>query len=433
MPESSTIKKRLTQLGHDAHFIPRHKMMRVTPINRFHHTAPIPTTPLPVDSTGNAMVSCPMDGNDTLGDCGFAMAAHVDNIWTFGQGKPGFTESVFNLAALEAQYKQVSGGDNGVDEDMMVGSGGAWVVGLANVPAAVVVDHLDIDVTNGPLCQYAIDQFYAVCMAWSVPDAFIDGFNTGTVWPDAGIPDPNNGHYTPLADVGGPADEADGTPLFGFYRLWTWGTWCWVSPAFIASVQPQSFVAFSPRQFSLATGLDSKGRHISTQAAKWVAMGGSASKVAAAVALFPPLNGPVPVPPGPVPPGPVPPPAPPPSPALIETVQLSAVRKNGIVAWRTPVALAAATYGLSLVSADEGHGDDDPFRLPCAVAAQDHATAINWPALLAHVQALIAKWGPAAVPIVQELVDASNLTPTQKAVIDAILATLGSPVASGRR
>jgi hypothetical protein len=288
------IQKEIPKLGIKAHFVPRHAMKARGAFREFKHTGPIvPPTVLPVDSTGNATVSCPMDGNDALGICGPAMAMHIDNIWTFGQGKPGYTESVCNLPALEAQYEQISGGDNGTDEAMLVGSGGIWRTGLAGNPQMIIVDALDIDVTNIPLTQFAIDQFYAVCMAWSVPDAFIDGFEEGSVWSAAAIPDPNNGHYVPLADVGGPSSVQGGVSVNGFYRLWTWGTWCWAGPAFIASVQPQTFVAFSPRQFSPTTGLDSKGRHIVTQASKWGSVGGAA--IAPAVLnAFPPLIGPTP-------------------------------------------------------------------------------------------------------------------------------------------
>jgi hypothetical protein len=281
----------IPKLGVKAHFTNRRSMQNPHPLKRFiHRRGVIPATVLPVDSTGNATVSCPMDGNDTLGDCGEAMACHCDNILTFQQGKG--TESVFSLSALEAQYEKVSGGDNGLDEDMVVNQ--IWKVGIAGNAAAIITDALDMDVTNVPLTQFAIDQFYTVELAWSVPDAFIQGFATGTVWPAAGIPDPNNGHYTPLASVR--TGTVNGVDVTGFYELWTWGTYCLVSPAFVASVQPQAFVAFSPRQFDPATGLDSKGRHITTQAVAWVSCGGNPIPQAV-IDAFPPV---VPTPPPPV-------------------------------------------------------------------------------------------------------------------------------------
>jgi hypothetical protein len=295
----------LPNAGHWAHFTHRRLMQSPYRLRRVNHHGKFttPSTVLPVDSTNNAACICPMDGNDSLGDCGEAMSCHMCNIWTYGQGKPGFTPVVFDESALEAQYKKVSGGDNGLDEDMVVNS--IMKVGVAGQASMVITDALDFDVTNIPLTQYLLDQFYSIALAWSVPDDFISGFAQGTVWPKAGNPDENNGHYTPLASVR--SGQVNGQDVTGFYELWTWGTWCLVSPVFVASVEPQCFVAFSPTQFSLATGLDSKGRHITTQAAAWLAIGGNPIP-AAVIAAFPPISGPTPTPgPTPVPPVPVPP------------------------------------------------------------------------------------------------------------------------------
>jgi hypothetical protein len=274
-------KKWLEKHGTWVHFVHR-DLMRRTPTMKAlaphaSHTAPVPTTVLPVDCTGNAAVTCQMLGNDQYGDCGPVMCAHVDEIRTFGQGQPGFIECLVDQSALVAQYEQVSGGDNGTTEDMLVGSGGIWMTGLAGDTTAVVCDHMDFDVTNTSLAQYFIDQFYAVNVAWSVPDEFLNEFALGASFLSPMTPDPENGHFTPLADV-----DASGN-----YRLWTWGAWCWVSPSFMASVDPESFVTFSALQFNKNTGYDSHGRHVCDQAAAWIAMGGDANKVNAIVALFP--------------------------------------------------------------------------------------------------------------------------------------------------
>ena len=298
-------KKWLEKHGHWAHFVHRDQMARKRPMAKASLAPSVPATTLPVDNTGNAAVSCPLLGNDRYGDCGPVMMAHLAEIRTFGQGKPGFTELVVNQDALVAQYEKVSGGDNGTDEDMLVGADGIATVaggGVAGDPANIVADHLDVDVTDAALTQYCHDMFYGVHMAWSVPDDVLQNFAQGVVFASPGTPNPANGHYTPLSDVGGPSSAApDGTSVNGFYRLGTWGAWCWVSPAFVASVQPQSFVTFSPLQFSKATGFDSHGRHVSDVAAAWVAIGGNMSLVNPVVAQFPPKTStpPVPVPTGP--------------------------------------------------------------------------------------------------------------------------------------
>jgi hypothetical protein len=235
-----------------------------------------PVTTLPVDCTGNGSVVCPMDGNDTLGDCGYAMCDHVDTIRTFGQGKPGFSAVHADVAKLEAQYEAASGGDNGSDEPMLVGPGGSWMTGIAGDPTCVVVDHLDVDVTDLPLRDYCIDQFYAVCMAWSVPDDVLQNFTTGVQFLAADMPDPNNGHFTPITDI----DASENV------KVYTWGSYFIAGPAFLASVQPECFVTFSALQFGKA-GYDSHGRHVSDVAAAWVSIGGNASLVAPVVAAFP--------------------------------------------------------------------------------------------------------------------------------------------------
>jgi hypothetical protein len=297
---ATAIKKWLPKHGQWVHFTHRSTMARKRPMAKASLPKAVPATTLPVDNTGNASVACPMLGNDQYGDCGPVMMAHMSEIRTYGQGKPGFTEITVNQAALVAQYEKVSGGDNGTDEDMLVGSTGIATTaggGIAGDPTDIVTDHLDVDITDVPLAQYCNDQFYGVHMAWSVPDAFLQGFAQGTVWPSAMTPDPNNGHFTPLSDVAGES-TVDAININGFMRLWTWGAWCWVSPTMVASVEPQCFVTFSPLQFSKATGYDSHGRHVSTQAKAWIALGGNAALVDAVVAQFP-ATGPAPSPPPP--------------------------------------------------------------------------------------------------------------------------------------
>lgn len=297
MDEVVTVKKWLPLVNHSAIFTPR-KFMRRSRIPLDWAKLPVattvrgltsvPLTTLPVDSTGKGTVVCPMDGNDTYGNCGEAMVDHSDRIRQWRNGK-GVTWPD-TTPALEQQYFAISGGDNGMDEDMVVGPQGAWTVGIGGNVEAIAFDHLDIDPADVALTQYAIDQFYTVEMAWSVPDDFINGFAPGSVWPSAMTPDPNNGHYTPLASIHGPGEVVNGQDINGFYELYTWGGYVYAGPAFIASVQPQFFTTFSPRQFDPKTGLDGKGRHVTTQGAKWVTIGGNQEAVTKTIAMFPPAG-----------------------------------------------------------------------------------------------------------------------------------------------
>src|SRR5580693_7705452 len=104
---ASTCKKVfLPKVNHYAHFIDRSKMNRRKAIKSFHHKN-VPVTKLPVDSDNDAKCSYPMDCNDSLGCCGESMACHMDNTFTYGQGKSGWKESFFDTTAISSQYEQV--------------------------------------------------------------------------------------------------------------------------------------------------------------------------------------------------------------------------------------------------------------------------------------------------------------------------------------
>ena len=249
-----------------------------------------------------------MDNNDTLGICGPAMMAHMTNIRTFGQGKTGFAELVVNLAALDVAVRDRSrGGDNGTDEDMLVGANGIATAaggGLAGDPTDIVVDHLDVDVTDVALTQYCHDQFYGVHVAWSVPDAFLSGFRRAR-----SSPRPMTPIRTTATTRRCPTSAAQTTSRTVQVSMASTvsghgarGAGC--RPRSSPASSRRVFVTFSPLQFSKATGYDSHGRHVSDQAAAWIALGGNASLVNAVVAQFPPKATPVITPPPPVPTGP---------------------------------------------------------------------------------------------------------------------------------
>jgi hypothetical protein len=264
----------------------------------------VPATPLPIDSSGNGSCPNPMDDNDSLGICGLAMCDHTNRLRTYGQGKPGFTILQAPIDALVSQYETVSGGDNGTTEDMLVGNSGGpdgssgpgvWLIGIAGDPTATVVDHLDLgDGSNEALLDFCLDWFYSVCKAWSVPDEVLQTFQPGATYYDPLPADPANGHFTCLSDADANSGSSENNGKR--YRDWTWGSYFWESPAFMAATQPQLFTTFSALQFN-SSGYDSKGRHVSDVAASWVAIGGSASIVAEVVAKYPPSSPPTDIPP----------------------------------------------------------------------------------------------------------------------------------------
>jgi hypothetical protein len=310
-----TTQRILGKTGRMVRFIHRDFMANPFPLRQLGGRAAsitIPATSLPVDSdNGGQMPLGPTEGNVSepgeigYGDCGEAMVARADNVLTYGQGHSGFTESTFTTSSLTSQYLKVSGGDNGLDEDEV--TTGIWSVGIGGNSQAIAVSYMDFDCTNAPLTQYLTDQFYLWCLGWSVPDKFIQEWEPGSVWMDAMAPDDNNGHFTVMASV--LTGTMSGQSVQGATRQYTWDAFSYAGPDFIASVNPQAFVAFSPRQFNLATGLDSKGRHITTQAAAWAAIGGAPIPLMI-INAFPPLSTPTPTPvvvaPTPVTPTPIP-------------------------------------------------------------------------------------------------------------------------------
>jgi hypothetical protein len=394
MPPTTLKEVYLPRLGHSTHFRHRDTMRMRASFRTFRlPKAGLPPTTLPVDCTNNAQCVWPMDANDAYGICGPAMAAHVDNILTYAQGKG--TESFFNVTNLLNQYLKVAGGDNGTDEPEVVDQ--IWKVGIAGDKTAVCVDSLDINVTDTVMAQFAIDNFYHVCMAWSVPDAFINQFNTGIKFLKPMTPDPANGHFTPISDI----------DISGNYRLITWGTWCWVSPSFIASVEPQCFVVFSPRQFDPKTGLDSRGRHIATQAALWLAAGGNPIPLSV-INAFPPIGGPVPTPtPGP---GPTPTPDPVPTPSAgVVTVAINdmILAIDGLTLTLQPDPSQWSITGLS--------------PTPTPVTGPED---LNWLNILALAEELITLT-PQALALVQQLL--AILKPLAPIPVPAVAVKAGNP------
>lgn len=278
--------------GHHAYFTPRHTLRRAGPYRMMSGEWPTPTLPVGYTNVDNSII--PIDGNDRLGDCGPCMGAHIDNVLTFRAG--GVASVMSDLNAFEWQYETISGGDNGTNEDQMVGPIWGAPNGIAGITpsGAVLEDHLNIT-TDPTTVQGAIAAMGFVCLAFSVPDRWINTFNSagGSVWDAPAIPDPMHGHYVALVGV-----DANGN-----YILLTWGSYALLTPAGMQVCQPELFTGWTNRMFNPQTGLAFDGQTFDQKAAVYKAAGGS-----------PPAN-PFPQPaPGPSP-GPVPTPAPVPQPA----------------------------------------------------------------------------------------------------------------------
>lgn len=248
---------------------------------------------LPIDWAKS--LDFPMDLNNQYGDCYYAAGCHADNTWTGNAG----TESFFSLAAIKTRYFALSGGDNGLYDSQMQGE--MMNRYLADVPAAKIVSWANLDATDVAATQTAMQRYGAVIFTFAVASNWINNSNTGAIWDAANFRANNNGH----------AVIFNGCDTRGYYKLQTWGTYVWITPAGVRVCDPGAWVAFSVRWFN-PLGYAPNGIHIAELAKQWKADTGKIIPDAV-ISAFPPA-GPVPPPlpptPPPVPPGPTPPPAP---------------------------------------------------------------------------------------------------------------------------
>ena len=98
----------------------------------------------------------------------------------------------------------------------------------------------------------------------SVPDKWINSFKTGATWDAPASPDPKNGHGI----------HFNGVDANGHYKIQTWGTHGWITPAGVAACDPSAFVVASLRWFNSA-GYAPNGLHYTQLAPLWVQLGGS--------------------------------------------------------------------------------------------------------------------------------------------------------------
>lgn len=298
-----------------------------------------PPVKLPIDWTKSNALSFPYDGNDRYGDCMYAAACHGDNTFTGNIG----TESVFDEAVLIKDYLALSGGDNGLDEGMIIGE---WKKGIASNTQARIFDCVDIDPTNAPLMQAAIYLFGGVQFTLAVPDHWIDTFSTGCVWDAPAVADQANGHGIMF----------NGVDAAGRYKLQTWGTWAWITQAGVDVCDPSAFAVATMRWFN-SQGYAPNGLHYTELAPLWVQIGGTPWPTSPFPAPSPAPAPPVPVPvPPPTPPVPVPvsPPSPPipvPVPVPVPPVPVPPPAPSGptsaeldIPGWRVLLWVAGTTH-----------------------------------------------------------------------------------------
>lgn len=172
-----------------------------------------------------------MYGNDTLGDCTVAAAAHMIELWTAVAG----VERSITLESVVAAYHRLSPNDDGANMLNVLrfwrrnGIGGDRIAAFAQSDMAHIRDVVSI--------------FGCAYVGVSLPDAVVNADDPLLVpWGDGAVPDPNNGHCIPIV-----AYDPEGPTCISWAarKKMTWG--------FLQNVASEILVAIS-QDFIMASG-----------------------------------------------------------------------------------------------------------------------------------------------------------------------------------
>lgn len=224
---------------------------------------------LPIDWAKS--LAFPMYLNDQYGSCYYAAGCHADNTWTGN----ATVKSEFSLAAIKNRYFALSGGDNGLTDSDMQGE--MMNRYLADVQDAKIVSWFSIETTDPATVQDCLFHFGVVMFTLATPNSWINNSNTGATWDVPAVANRNNGH----------AVIFNGVDTRGYYKVQTWGTFVWLTPAGVRACDPGGWVCFSARWFNPATGRAPNGLHITELAKLWQARSGKTIP-ASVIAAFPP-------------------------------------------------------------------------------------------------------------------------------------------------
>lgn len=276
----------------------------------------LPPAPSLVDYV-TKVATWPMYGNDSWGDCVWAMIGHtIQATTTYGQGA---TVTVSEDAVIKG-YSDVTGfdpnagapGENPTDQGTVIqdalnywrktGVGGHKILAFA-----------EVNVKDAEEVEAALSLFGHLQLGINFPDSAMDQFDQGEPWDVVKHARLEGGHAVSLGYTVDNSPQLVGRAANGNWKVVTWGQLQEMTPAFWAKYVEEAWVVVSPEWVSAAgsspTGLDK----------------------AALNSVFTALTGK----PGPFPdaPGPVPPPAPSPGDALAEFAALLRQWWAGVEGW----------------------------------------------------------------------------------------------------
>ena len=290
-------------------FFNRAQFARKTPLRKFELVAraPLPLPPHPAVWDWRNGIDLPILGNDTVGDCFYAAACHLVQVWT---GQHGLA-TAFDRDAVVARYKVISGGDNGLGDDQIFPEFKSGIVG-PNGPHSIF-DELTVDPNDLDLVDKAIYFGVGTFFTASLADAWIKDPQPGDLW-DVAPPNLENGHAMVIT----------GKTPEGYYNVQTWGfdKPIRLTPKALQGCNPEIVVCVAKDQFA-ANGYTPSGIYYTQAQTYWQSYGG----ITLPDLSYPPPPGPAPAPVPVVPPTPSPAPAPPaptPAPSPVTTGQLTA-------------------------------------------------------------------------------------------------------------
>lgn len=343
--------------------------------------------PLTVDYSPKAMSAISqMYLNDTLGDCVIADSYHGMGIWT---GNSSGVPVIASNAEVQNSYTAICGpGDDGcIITDVLTSSQVKGLLAAGNVHK--IAGYVAVDWTNKLEVMVALDIFGGLCVGVNLPNA----------WTIA----PGTWDVTTTAIVGGHCIRAVGYNAQGV-QICTWGQICTITWTAFMSITwvEELYACLSPDWYSQGN-LAPNGIDATTLAADLASLGNGT--IPNPNPNMPPIIPPIVPPPVIVPPPPLPQDLQQQVDALFAQLESQFPKESGLLA--VIQRIIDSFFGTALSAKKDG--------------------VVNIQRLLAWIKAMLAIFGPAAVPVIEGYLATLNLPPVALAAIDALIESLLNP------